>query len=331
MLRVCWQGHAEVPGEQCHGREPGEGKQTAMTFVFVAVGIALIAITVFDIFLTLLHPEDQGTITSWISWFVWHAFKALPLSLLTYTGPVAYLAVLLTWALVFVLGGAFIYMPFLPDAFVFDPGLGDEHREGFIAAFYLSLVTAATLGYGDISPTTGWLRLMGPAQAMIGLLLLTAAITWIMAIYQDIEARRSLAHETTLLQQALEEHRIELIDLRPESAEQLVSQVTTRLVTITGSLNQFPITYYFRISDDRQSLAVMALFLLELSDELDHEDVSKEVRLQATMLSLALDHFAEALQARFIDAGQNASTRDVLETYARDHRRDIPQQRHARS
>ncbi len=292
-----------------------------MDYLWVGVGVILVTVTILDIFETLLDPEDQGRLTSGIAWIVWGVSRHLPVPLLTYAGPIAYVSVLATWALLLVAGGAFVYWPFLPDGFAFDSGLEDEHRTGFLTAFYLSLVTFSTLGYGDITPTIGWLRLVGPLQTLVGFFLLSAAITWILAIYQDIETRRTLAHETTLLKQALDSGPEELTDLRADSVEQLIDQVTTRFVSVTGSLNQFPITYFFRISDERQSLAVMALFLCELSETLNREELPAEVRLRARMLSGALDHFAEALQARFIDAGSGASTREILEAYAADHRR----------
>lgn len=294
-----------------------------MAFLLVGLGLGIIAIAVFDVFETLLDPEDQGRLTNLIGWTVWRCCRLGPVSLLVYAGPLAYTSVLGGWTLMVVTGGAFIYWPYLGDAFLFDSSLDPEQRSGFLTAFYLSFVTFATLGYGDITPTAGWLRVLGPAQSLIGFFLLSAAITWILAIYQDIGTRRTLAHETTLLMESLDERRMELNDLQSSSVEQMIGQLTTRLVNVTGSLNQFPITYFFRITDERQSLAVMALFLCELTEDLRHEHVPKEVRLQAHMLARALDHFAEELRGRFVDVEPNATTRDVLEAYARDHRRTI--------
>jgi hypothetical protein len=294
-----------------------------MTLLLTGFGILLIALTVFDIFETLFDPEDQGRLSSAVCWTIWRFSKALPVALMVYAGPVAYFCVLVTWALLLITGWAFVYWPHLPGSFEFDAGLDPDDHRGFVPAFYLSLVTLATLGYGDITPTAGWLRVLGPAQSLLGFLLLSAAITWILAIYQDIELRRSLAHETTLLREAIEESGIKMADLEPHSIEQLVDEVTSRLVRVTGSLNQFPITYFFRISDDRQSLAVMSLFLHEMSEELRHERLPKEVRLHAHMLAGALDHFAESLAGRFVTIGPEASTRDVLHAYAADHRRDV--------
>ncbi|MEX2426504.1 MAG: potassium channel family protein [Thermomicrobiaceae bacterium] len=296
-----------------------------MTLLLVALGVVLIAFAVYDIFETLLDPEDQGRLTDWVSWITWKICRKGPLSFLVYAGPIAYVAVLGSWAVLVVIGGALIYLPFLPESFVFSSNLVEDERTGFLTAIYLSFVTFSTLGYGDITPTAGWLRLVGPAQSLIGFFLLSAAITWILAIYGDIGTRRNLAHETTLLMETLENRGIHLSDLPSETIENLLGQMTSRLVNLTGSLEQFPITYYFRITDDRQSLAVMVLFLCELSDELSKESLPKEVRLQAGMLSGALDHFAESLQGRFLTIGSGASTRELLEAYAADHRRTIHQ------
>jgi hypothetical protein len=292
-------------------------------YIWVVVGFVLMVIAIFDIFGTLLNPEDQGRMTTWVSWGVWRVCQLVPVGLLTYAGPLAYVAVLGAWALLLITGGALVYWPFMPDAFAYDSGLDPVHRDGFLTAFYLSFVSFATLGYGDITPTGGWLRIVAPLQTLVGFFLLSAAITWVLAIYQDIEKRRNLAHQTTLLHQAIEREQIHLTDLPADMLEDLVDQVTTSFVSVTGSLNQFPIAYFFRISDRRQSLAVMSLFLCELSEELNREKLPIEVRLRASMLSQALDHFAEALQERFIDAGPGATTREVLEAYAADHRRTI--------
>jgi hypothetical protein len=301
-----------------------DGSLALMTIALAIVGVLLTLFAVFDIFKTLLDPQNQGRLTTIISKAVWRITKLTSIrGLLPYAGPLAYVAVLATWALLLVLGGALVYWPFMPDSFAYDSGLDPRHRDGFLTAFYLSFVTFATLGYGDITPTAWWLRIVGPMQTLVGFFLLSAAITWVLSIYADIENRRNLAHHTTLLHQALEQTGVELTELPSNTVEELVDQVTSSFVSVTGSLNQFPIGYFFRISDRRQSLAVMSLFLCELSEELNRADLPIEVRLRATMLARALDHFAEALRERFIDVGPDATTREVLEAYAKDHRRDF--------
>jgi hypothetical protein len=294
-----------------------------MEILLIALGVALILITALDIFETLFDPEGQGRITDAICWTVWRILKTGPSSLLGYAGPLAYVSVIVVWAFLLLTGWAVIYWTQLPDAFVFDEGFDPEDVTGIITAYYISITTVSTLGYGDITPTPNWLRIVGPAQSLLGFLLLTAAISWILAIYQDIEVRRSLAHETTLLHEALNSIDVRVRDLGPESIERLIDEVTSRLVLVSGSLNQFPITYFFRVTDDRQSLAVMVLYLLELSEELESTDLPPEARLRARMLTRALDHFAETLSESFVNVGSDATTREILQEYARDHRRDV--------
>jgi voltage-gated potassium channel Kch len=165
-----------------------------MGILLIVIGLVLILITILDIFETLFDPEGQGRITDAICWTVWKLLKTGPGSLLAYAGPAAYVSVIAIWASLLLTGWAFIYWSQLPDAFVFDEGFDQEDVTGIITAYYISITTISTLGYGDITPTPNWLRIVGPIQSLLGFLLLTAAISWILAIYQDIEKRRSLAH-----------------------------------------------------------------------------------------------------------------------------------------
>lgn len=60
-------------------------------------------------------------------------------------------------------------------------------------------MTLATLGYGDIAPATGWLRALAPLEAVVGFALVTAGISWTLALYPALSRQRALARETSLL------------------------------------------------------------------------------------------------------------------------------------
>jgi hypothetical protein len=60
-------------------------------------------------------------------------------------------------------------------------------------------VTLATLGYGDIVPTSDLLRVLVPLEALVGFALLTAALSWVISVYPALSRRRSLARGATLL------------------------------------------------------------------------------------------------------------------------------------
>ncbi|MFF8942469.1 potassium channel family protein [Streptomyces sp. NPDC014864] len=67
---------------------------------------------------------------------------------------------------------------------------------------YLSLVTVATLGLGDIAPSADWLRIVAPLEAMVGFVLLTATVSWILGIYPALARRRALALRISQLRRA---------------------------------------------------------------------------------------------------------------------------------
>ena len=90
--------------------------------------------------------------------------------------------VVLAWVALIVLGWTLVYWPHLEDGFFITGALQETSRGGFLDALYLSMVTVATLGFGDIVPTDEWLRIAVPVQALLGFALLTAAVTWVLQI-----------------------------------------------------------------------------------------------------------------------------------------------------
>ena len=60
--------------------------------------------------------------------------------------------VVLAWVVLILLGWALVYWPHQPDGFVFGSSLDPTSRAGLLDAVYLSTVTLATLGFGDIVP-----------------------------------------------------------------------------------------------------------------------------------------------------------------------------------
>jgi hypothetical protein len=67
-------------------------------------------------------------------------------------------------------------------------GLGEFHQ--FREAYYHSLVNFATLGYGDIVMSDRW-RLLGPIQAINGVLMIGISTAAITTVVQDALERRA--------------------------------------------------------------------------------------------------------------------------------------------
>ncbi|RFU19084.1 RHS repeat-associated core domain-containing protein [Geodermatophilus marinus] len=154
-------------------------------------GAVVVALVLREVFQTLFVPTRRGRATRAVFTLLWRASRlpgrGRPSGL---AGPLAMVAVITLWGLGVVLGGALVYWPHLPDGFSYDPTLGPGGRAGLVDAVYVSLVTTATLGFGDVVPTAGWLRVVVPLQAIVGFALLTGAVSWVMQMYPALNRRR---------------------------------------------------------------------------------------------------------------------------------------------
>ena len=291
-----------------------------MDVFWTLLGIALIAIALRDIFDVLFHPVGRGIIARRVVLGVSGAAQHLPSrrgTLRLLAGPIGYGAVVATWAALLAVGWALIFMPQLPGGFTFDPALNPEEHSGFLDALYISLVNLTSLGYGDISPASPGLRILGPVETMFGLGLLTASISWLISIYGAISRRDSLAHEVHLVKEAEERLGEKLADADPELLESLLASFAEQLIRARRDVIHFPITHYFRTEDEERALAGLLPFLGSLAAEAEGESRPLSLRLRAEILQKTIDDFAETLRVRLRMHGD--STDATLKHYRSEH------------
>ena len=283
-----------------------------------ALGVAVVAAAVRDIFHSLFHPGGHGRLGLLIMRATWRvgrrASRGRP-NLLALAGPVALVTVLLSWAVLLAIGWALVIWPSMPDAFVFASGIASGDRAGLTDAIYVSSVTLTTLGFGDITPADGWLRVLLPVEALIGFALLTASISWVLALFPPLTRRRALAYELFLMR-ATDGARVGA-RLDREHALALYGELTSRLATIQQDLVTFPISYYFRETDERFVLAGQLGYLVRLAEEGESAGGDPALRWRATMLHRAADDLAGVIAQRF-GAGPPSTTTAVFDAYARD-------------
>jgi hypothetical protein len=292
-----------------------------MIALVTLVGVALILAAFYDIFRTLFQPSGKGVISKSVAHGLWRGFQQLTgrrRSLLALAGPSAFIASALTWGALLTLGWTCLYWTRMPESFSYSPGVNPAEHSGFFDALYLSLVTLGTLGYGDITPDGPVMRLLGPLQALVGFVLLTAIITWLLSIYPNLALQQSFAQNVTLLRDAEKKERIDLTGLNGNAVEQILGGLTSDLVMIGGNFTQFPITYYFHSADESDSLPVVMPYLLELAARASQDEFPAEVRLQAARLQGAIDALGETLAERFLNMSPD-SPEQVFAAYARDH------------
>lgn len=237
-----------------------------MSVVSALIGAGLIAIALRDVFHALFHPSGRGSISELLPKIIWRrSFRKLAKrcpGMLTLGGPTTVLAVILSWTVLLTVGWALIYWPYLPDGFLFATGLEPSNQDGPVDALYLSL---ATLGYGDITPTGGVLRILVPLEALLGFGLLTAGLSWVLSIYPALSRRRTFAHEIALTRRA--ESEIGARGMEAGTAERVVlGDFAARLIWVRADMVTFPITYYFHSTDENDSLPANVPYLTLLAE-----------------------------------------------------------------
>ncbi len=283
-------------------------------------GLLLIAIALRDIFDVLFHPEGRGDLSHAIMRGVWRVLgrvanrrpRAFPLA-----GPLGVLAVIGSWSLLITAGWALVLWPHLESFRDTDgvPAQGD-----FIEALHISLLTVSTSGYGDVTPVDQWLRVVAPLEALIGFGLLTASVAWFLAVHPAVLRRRALAYELWLLREAGGDERD-----APELDEDLLAELTSRLIVIQRDLVAMPASYYFAEFDERFSLAAELPFLRAVARRSVTGGGTAAERQHARMLDAAIDDLLQTIAGRFHRLSSSDADA-VLEAFAHDHRKRAPGQ-----
>jgi hypothetical protein len=292
-----------------------------VTGILVVLGSLMVLVAMRDVFDTLFHPHGQGVVSDTLMRAVWRATRRLVRGnhdVLSLAGPIAFIGVIVVWGSLVVLGFALIIWPYLPDSFATDPGLDPAKQDSFIDALYLSMVNLASLGYGDIVPTSDLLRLLGPLETLIGLGLLTASISWILLLYRVLSDYRSLSHEIALLTEVERSGASRLDEIEPAVAAGVLADLTSRVIPMRDDLVHSPIAYYFRPRDPRHALPVLLPRLLEIVKTCSAPDRPTALRFQAAMLDQALEDLLSTIADEFVRKPAR-DTSEALADYRRDH------------
>jgi Ion channel len=294
-----------------------------MHVFFAIVGAALVLFTLRDIFHTLFHPSGSGAIGESLSKWTWDVFRAwsrlrasrqqLPLA-----GPTSLVAIIATWALLLWLGWGLFLWPFALHGFAFNDRLTHQSQYAILDALYLSIMNLATLGAADVAPHAEWLRLFAPIEALIGFVLLTASVSWVLSIYPALERRQSTANEIALIQDSEADGK-RLADASPDYAAEVLTELKASMVTLRGDLIQFPITYYFHALDERDNFAAVLSYLYSLAVRIESETDSPTLNYAAHMLVASLYDLARILGQEFLKMENTDDPAAVFARYRQDH------------
>ncbi|MDP3894087.1 ion channel [Nocardioides sp.] len=283
------------------------------------LGALLVLAALADIFHTLWHPRGFGTLARLIFAAVWRVSRSYTRSRRSteLAGPIGLLFTGITWATLLVVGFALVYLPHLPDGFHFDPELVGDARTGPVTAVYVSAVALATLGLGDVVPAHPLLRVAVPLQALLGFVLLSALISWVLQLYPALTRRRALARRLSTMAEVGVTG--DLGTMEPLSAVQLLEGVRESLSVIEMDLLQYGESYYFREKHADLSFAVALPHLTELIGSAGRSP-SREVRVAAAMLEHARNALLGLVAREFLR--QDLTLEETMAALLADHQQD---------
>ncbi len=286
-----------------------------MAWVSTFLGALLVGAVLVDVTLTLWHPRGQGILSPRLmagTWRLAHRFgrDGAPTPL---AGPFAVLSVILTWGGGVVLAWSLVYLPHMPDGFSFGSSLDPGSRSSVLDALYLSLVTSATLGLGDIVPVEPVLRVLVPLEALVGFLVLTAVVTWSLQIHPVLGRRRAFAARLAALAP-------EDVTLDPDdsASASLVHELAGQVSQVRADLAHYGETYVFRDAEVAMSLPAQIGVAQRVAEQACHSP-RRSVVAAGAALGHALDGLAEVVRPLLPRPGEAEGTADVLAAWSEDH------------
>lgn len=289
--------------------------------LWTAVGAGLILMMLADVFHTLLYPHGSGPVCRTIMRASWLLTRNLRGRARTLSAPVSLVAVIAAWTGLAILGWALLYLPHLPDGFVY--GEGVPQQGDFAEAVYISMGSLSTVGYGEIVAGPPLLRLLAGLQSITGFALLTATVSWFLQLFPALTRRRTLAHQLNLMREA--GGRDGIAGLDPTHSAALIESLAGSVAMVSVDLSSFRESYYFREVEQRSSLAATVAYAQDLASEATLSD-NTELRFAGRMLHASLEDLAAVLRGKFGHSGETSSA--VFDSYALHHRH---RQEHARN
>ncbi len=208
--------------------------------VIEIIGAAVVLFTLGEVFSDIFHPARGGNLSDWIGRSVSTLLRHT--SLRNAVGPIALVAVLLSWVLLLALGFAVIYFGLYPRYFVTN---SPERLAGFsrvIHCLYFSFGALCAFGTFDLNPNTAWLRLIVAVEGLIGISMITASVCWLVLLYPALERQRYIARHISLLEEAENESGLSSVT---EFGATFLLRLSRELLQVRLDVWLFPISLYF--------------------------------------------------------------------------------------
>lgn len=158
------------------------------------IAAALVAPAIFIRWVNLYRPDllpqtvppfcamaFMAYVTAHLLWFIIRSPQVN--SEVLYAAVSAYLMIAIFWSFAYILTAKLN-----PDAFAFNGSAAADFKMIGLNALYFSLVTLASVGYGDISPVSSVAKMLAVMEAVAGLFYMAILIARLVAAYTSAKA-----------------------------------------------------------------------------------------------------------------------------------------------
>jgi Ion channel len=238
-------------------------EEEQMRLLAVIFGIALIVLVSLDGFETIVLPRRVtrrirlARLFYRVTLFGWNSLGHLIRSssrrdtFRGYIGPLSLLALLLFWAVLFVLGFGLLLWGLALPVNISDKGIG------FLTYLYLSGTTFFTLGLGDVTPLSGVGRFLVVSEVAFGFIFLALVISYVPVIYQAF-SRRELRISLLDARAGSPPTAVELLrrngaGIHTEELRTLLHEWEVWCADILESHLSYPILAFYRSQHEQQS------------------------------------------------------------------------------
>jgi hypothetical protein len=232
-------------------------------------GLALIAVTLADVFLNVLYARAGIAIYSRP---LAHAVRNLfagagrmggrhRARINSFCGPAIVIALLLTWLSALVAGSALVIHPALGHGV--RCGAGDD----FITALHVAGGNISSVGAAPFAPVTAAYKLFFLFDSFLGIGVMTLTITYLMQLYTALQARDELALKIELMTRQTGDAARLVAGLGPEGRFEtgyaLLAEMAGELSRVKEVHHLYPVLFYFRFPQPYYEVSRFTLVLLD--------------------------------------------------------------------
>ena len=221
------------------------------------IGVLLIWAALLDLFLTVLYARaGSGYISDQVARVTWQFFIRISrlfgrhrARVLSFGGPAILVMFVAVWAFILTLGSALVMHPYLGTAVKANSGPTETN---FLVALYAGGSSMSLVGSSDYSPKTTLFRLVYLTNSMIGMSVMSLALTYVMQIYNALQRRNSMGLNLDLITNGTGDAAVLLKGLGPrgkfESGSSNLAQLSESMGNLRETHEFYPVLFYFRFS-----------------------------------------------------------------------------------